>query len=389
MIVRRIVAMLAALLLAIQVVRNAVVLSLSGTQPAESAKIWSDHPTAELSLAMMEIAEATRFRRPVPLTAFELTADAARKEPLAPEPFLVRGVQAQIAGNEVLAERAFEAAQWREPRSLPAAYFLADRYFRAGNVRGGLGQVAALARLSPGGSATIGPYIAAYAQNRSNWPQLKSLLTANPALAGPALNVLAANVATTEAVLALADRRTDFRKADWFVRLLRTLVSAGEVARARTIWAEASRPKSGELIHDSTFSDKLSPAPFNWDLASSPVGLAERQPGGRLHVMFYGQEDGVLASQLLLLPPGIYRLSMRVVGDGDRASSLNWSIWCDKAAAPIASVTLDAAARGWRFKVPTGCSAQWLKLSGASGDISQQVDETIAGLKLERVQAGA
>jgi hypothetical protein len=119
------------------------------------------------------------------------------------------------------------------------------------------------------------------------------------------------------------------------------------------------------------------------------VGLAERQPGGRLHVLFYGQEDGILASQLLLLKPGPYRLSLQLLGDPVRAKALNWSIWCDKASGPIASVTLDGAARGWRFAVPQGCTAQWLKLSGSSGDISQQVDTTIAALKLEREGAGA
>jgi hypothetical protein len=53
-------------------------------------------------------------------------------------------------------------------------------------------------------------------------------------------------------------------------------------------------------------------------------------------------------------------------------------------------VTLDvAAARGWRFEVPAGCPAQWLKLSGASADISQQTDVTIGGLRLVKEQPGA
>ena len=80
---------------------------------------------------------------------------------------------------------------------------------------------------------------------------------------------------------------------------------------------------------------------------------------------------------------------MQLMGDPARAKMLNWSVWCDKAAAPIASATLDAAVRGWRFDVPSGCAAQWLKLSGSSADISQQVDMTIAGLRLERVNRGA
>jgi hypothetical protein len=53
-------------------------------------------------------------------------------------------------------------------------------------------------------------------------------------------------------------------------------------------------------------------------------------------------------------------------------------------------VTLDAAAqKGWQFSVPGGCRAQWVKLSGVSGDLPQQVDATVSALKLERVGDGA
>ncbi|HKP33533.1 MAG TPA: hypothetical protein VJT70_01970 [Sphingomicrobium sp.] len=389
MIVRRALVLIAAALLVAIVVRNAAVMMLAQSSPAEAAGIWRTHPAAEISLAMTEIARAARDRRPIPPSAFAMVGDAATKDPLAPEPFLVRGVQAQLAGNGALAERAFEAAQWRDPRSLPAAYFLADHYVREGDIGRGLSQIAALARLSPNGATTAGPYIAAFAANSANWPVLRKVFKRNPELAGPALNALASNIATVPAVLALADSNAKPSQAQWLAPLLATLTEAGQYAKARAIWAKASGARIDEPIHDARFTDKVAPPPFNWSLTSSAVGLAERQPGGRLHILFYGQEDGILATQLLLLKPGPYRLTMQLIGDRARARSLNWSIWCDKAPAPIASVTLEAAAsRGWSFNVPAGCPAQWLKLSGSSGDISQQVDETIGGLKLERM-AGA
>jgi hypothetical protein len=389
MIVRRALVLITAALLAATVVRNAAVKMPAQSSPVGAAGVWPTHPTAEISFAMTEIARAARDRRPVPPSAFALIGDAATKDPLAPEPFLVRGVQAELAGKGALAQRAFEAAQWRDPRSLPAAYFLADRYVRAGDVERGLRQIAALARLSPNGATTAGPYIAAFAANSANWPVLRKVFRSNPELAGPALNALASNIATVPAVLALTDPSTKASQAQWLAALLNTLTEAGQYARARAIWAKASGARTDEVIHDARFTDKVAPPPFNWSLTSSAVGLAERQPGGRLHVLFYGQEDGILATQLLLLKPGPYRLTMQLIGDPARARSLNWSVWCDKAPAPIDSVTLEAAAAGgWRFKVPAGCAAQWLKLSGASGDISQQVDETIGALKLERT-AGA
>jgi hypothetical protein len=390
--VRTVIAIIAALLIAVQVVRNAAVLALAGTRPAEAARVWNGHPASELGLALTQIAEASRGRHAVPASAFALGADAAQKDPLAPEPFLVRGVQAQVAGDGTVAQRAFEAAQWRDPRSLPAAYFLADRYLRSGQAASGLREVAALARLSPDGGTAASPYLAQYASNPANWPALRALFQANPQLSHPVLVALAGNISTVPAVLALAQPGDKAGAAQWLPPLLDTVTTAGAYAKARAIWAQATgaRIQPGQLLYDSSFSDRSAPPPFNWRLTTSSVGLAERQPGGRLHVLFYGQEDGTLANQLLVLQPGVYRLSIKLMGDPARAHVLTWSLWCDKSAEPAASVTLDvAAARGWQFQVPNGCGAQWLKLSGSSSDMPQQTDVTIAALRLEKVATGA
>jgi len=389
MIARTIVVVLAAGLLMVQIVRNAVVASDASRNPDRAARLWSGHPAVEISGAMAAIARAARGHRAVPASAFEALRHASVQEPLAPEPFLVRGVEAELSGDALTAERAFQAAQWRDPRSLSAAYFLADRYLRAGDVGRGLPQVATLARLARGGTSTVAPYLAAYARSPGNWPALRSLFAAHPELAGPALTQLAKSARSAPAVLALADPRQKAGDAPWLAPLLNSLIVAGDYGRAQAIWARAAGVHAGPYLYDASFSDKSSPPPFNWALTSSAVGLAERQAGGRLHIIFYGQDDGILATQLLLLLPGRYRLSMQLMGDAARARSLNWSIWCDKAAEPISSVTIDAAARGWQFTVPQGCRAQWLRLSGAAGELPQQADATIAGLKLEKAGAGA
>jgi hypothetical protein len=390
MAVRAVVAIVAALLIAVQVVRNAAVSAWADAKPAAAAEAWGGHPASELGLAMTEIARSSRSRQPVPQWAFAMVADAADEAPLAPEPFLVRGVQASIAGDGAAAQRDFEAAQWRNPRSLPAAYFLADRYFRAGDVANGMREAAALARLSPDGGTAAVPFLAQYATSTANWPALRSLFVINPPLARPVLMKLAQDIRTVPAALALAGP-AEMGNQPWLVQAVYTLIDAGDYAAARNAWGKAAGAgaQSAELLHDANFRDKISPPPFNWQLTSSTVGLAERQ-GGRLHVLFYGGEDGTLASQLLLLPPGNYRLSLRLAGDPARAHSLTWALWCDKTAQPLASITLDvAAARGWQFQVPAGCPAQWLKLSGVSADVPQQVDLAIDGMTLSKVSSGA
>ena len=392
MIVRSLIAVAAAVLVGAQVVRNAAVLGLAETNPAEASHMWRNHPTTEISGAMTEIARAARYRRAVPTSVFASMADAAEREPLAAEPFLVRGVRAELSGDGATAQHAFEAAQWRDPRSLSAAHFLADRYFRLGDANRVLREIAALSRLSPSGAVTVAPYIAAYAARPANWPILRQLFRDNPDLAGAALTVLARNASTAPAVLALADQRQALTSAPWLASLLNTLAEAGKYAQAHDIWAQAAgvQARPGELLHDFAFTDRSSPPPFNWVLTSSRVGLAERQPGGRLHVIFHGQEDGFLATQLLLLPPGAYRLSMQLLGDPARARALSWSVWCDRASGPLVSARADVvAARGLRFQVPAGCTAQWIKLAGASSDTPQLIDLTIARLKLEKATPGA
>ena len=151
MIVRGVVVVILALLLAAQVVRDAAVAALAPLRPTSAAKFWAGHPSAEISLALAEIGAASRDRKPIDPHVFRLIDDAVVKSPLAPEPFLVRGVQAQIARDADAAKAAFLAAQWRDPRSMPAAYFLASYYLGHGALLDGLKQTTILARLSPNG----------------------------------------------------------------------------------------------------------------------------------------------------------------------------------------------------------------------------------------------
>lgn len=379
-----------AFLIAVQVVRNAAVGALSETRPFEAAAVWPGHPQAELGAAMTSIGVAARLGQPVGKAVFDQVGDAAKKAPLAAEPYLIRGVQARLAGNAELARRAFESAEWRDPRSLPARYFLADHYLRLGDVRRGLSEFAALARMAPNGIGSVTPYVASYARNPARWPQLKALFRSDPNLGETALAALAQDPANSDAVLALADPAHRSATSPWLPALLQSLVSAGQYQRARTIWADVAAvgPRANQLLFDAGFADAVTPAPFNWTLTSSTVGLAERQGGGRLHVIYYGQEEGTLASQLLVLPPGRYALAMRVMGGGDRAASLRWTLTCANAQAPFATISLDALSKGpLVFDVPAGCGAQRLEVAGSSSDIPQQADVTIDQLSLTRAKA--
>jgi hypothetical protein len=383
-IVRRLIAIFLGLLLAVQVSRNAAVSALADRHPATAAKVWAAHPSVQIPLALSQIGTAARERRSIGQDTFAMIDEAAEKAPLSPEPFLVRGVQAQMEGEGHAAKEAFLAAQRRDPRSLAAAYFLADYYFRAGDPLTGLKQAALLAKLSPNGTSAVAPFVAAYAQNRSNWPQIRALFRSDKGLEDDVLAALALDAGNSGAILALAD--ADHRKPDspWLRVLLQKLVAERDYRKARTIWTSiAGGSARDEQIYDGGFATPRAPPPFNWDLTSSTVGLAERQAGKGLHVIFYGNQDGVLATELMLLPPGAYRLQMQLLGAPLHPELLTWSIRCDKSEQPIASADISrAAVGGLVFQVPEACAAQWLELTGRSEDISQQSEVTIAGLRL-------
>lgn len=376
---RRLLVLILALLLGAQVIRSSAVTALAERNPDLAVRIWPDHPTAEISFGMIEIGKTARRNQQAPPAAFAMMADSARKAPLAPEPFFVRGVQAQLSGNQHEAIQAFSAAAARDPRSLAGHYLLADALLRTGDAGPGLREVGILARLAPAGVASVAPYVTAYAKDRRNWVQLHELFKSNPALEGTVLTALAADASNADMVLELANDRKP--GTQWLPTLLNSLVAARKYEKAREIWANAAHVRNaiGQL-YDGNFAETAAPAPFNWALMSSGVGLAERGPRGGLHVIYYGREDGLLARQLLLLRAGEYRLSMSSAGN---ARALTWSVRCDGAQAPIAAVPVKlAGTRPWNFTVPTGCPAQWLELSGVAADVVRQSEVTIRYLQL-------
>lgn len=312
--------------------------------------------------------------------------EASRKEPLAPEPFLVRGIEAQLAGDQALAERAFVRAELRDARSVPARYFLADQYFRTGRTAAGLREISSLARMIPTGVGSLAPYIGEYAADRANWPQLRALFRSDPQLEDAVLSGLAADPKNADLILALAMPRQE-QRLGWPATLIARLVNAGEFQKAYEVWAMMTRRATLKrpFVFDPDFHGSTAPPPFNWSFASSTLGFAEALGRGRLHVLFYGREDGPLASQLLLLKPGAYRLTMQVSGDMGHAHSLAWTITCLPNHERLLTFSLDQAAKakGAGFEVPAeGCAAQQLELDGAAPDLPQQAEVTISGFDL-------
>lgn len=389
--VRAIVVIVIALLAIAHIVRNAFVLAYSSEAPQKAAAAWPSHPDVLFKTALEDIARAAAAGQPVPREQIDAIYAAAARAPLAPEPFLVRGVEAQLAGNQQLAERAFEAARLRDPRSLAAHYFLADHYLRTNQADAGLTELARLMRLVPNSIVSVAPYYAKYAQAPGGAERVKAMLRAHPEFETDVLSALATDAANADLILNLASGRGASLgdSPGWHGKLVESLVAAREYSKARAVWAKLSGQQvtAEQGLFDPEFSGKKAPPPFNWTLLSTASGLAEGQGEGRLHIIYYGRENATLASQTLTLKPGRYRFGFQVEGSSQDLSSLAWKLTCLPSKRTIVAIGLTAGRRpaSGGFEVPSDCPAQKLELSGAAPEFPQTVDVTIRGLSVTRV----
>jgi hypothetical protein len=389
---RTIAVALIALLAIWQVVRTAYVEAYAADEPMKGAALWPSHPDVLLRTALAEIAGAAAAGRPVPRTRINAIYAAASVAPLAPEPFLVRGVDAELAGNPVLAGRAFEAARRRNPRSLAAHYFLADHYLRTNQPAAGLAELARLTRLVPDGIGSVAPYYARYAKEAGGAEGMREVLRVHPEFAPEVLSVLAADAANADLVLYLAGdlRNSSGESPLWHGRLIEALVTAGQFQKARAVWSKLSGESlADDGLFDPRFSGKKAPSPFNWSLLSNASGLAEAQGDGRLHIIYYGRDNATLASQTLTLRPGRYRLSFKIDGSSKALSSLAWKLSCLPPNRPVFSLGLPAngGQAAGEFSIGGDCPAQQLVLTGTSPDFPETVDATLRELSLTRISS--
>lgn len=355
------------------------------------APAFGSHPEALTHRAMGEIGTAAARGGSVPPSAREAILEVARKAPLAPAPFLVEGTIAEMAGDPSRAERLFLAARIRNPRSQGARYFLADRYLKTNRILPGLVEMGALARLSEKASQPLIPALAAYARSPGAVAELRRFFELSPATRDRTLSFLAEDARNAPLVLALApEPRPGAPKADWHGRMIQSMVTAGDYAGAHALWRRISGVAQGGLLYNPQFRETSAPPPFNWQFASGASGVAEPSGGGGLDVIYYGREEVALATQLLRLAPGRYRLAMRVEG-ALRASGLAWGVVCVPGNGALLRLPIGANTKGavaGAFAVPAaGCPVQVLELRGRPGESSQTAQLTIFDLKLEPLAA--
>jgi tetratricopeptide (TPR) repeat protein len=376
--------------MAVEVARITVANASADENPARSAWLAPFSPPALVSTAMSEVGSAAAAGQDVSHSTLQRLKLAAGAAPLQPEPFLVHGAIAERTGDLARARSLLEMARWRDPRSPAALYLLADVWLREGNIVQGLRQLALMSRIMPATSVQLVPALAEFARAPRASETLDSILRTNPELRRPLLIALAADPANADLVLALSGPERGSAEPQslvWKSRLLRGLVQRGDYDHAYAIWREFAGLPAGfsALLFNGDFKVVAAPAPFNWTFSSGGAGIAE-PANGKLRVLFYGNAEQALASQLLLLKPGNYELRAPVNGN-PAPGALSWTVTCGSGGRPIMDVPLTSSATGIRFAVPADCPSQMFQLMGHLEDMPQNSDVQIGRIQLERVGA--
>ena len=209
--------------------RDAIVRSSLPDQPNQALAAWPGHPAAVIAQGMYAIGEAAKLHRPVGDDLTWPLIDSVRHSPLSIEPFLVAGVKAQTAGNEMAAGELFSAAAKRDPRAAAPHLFMSAHYNKIGQGTLALIELGKLVNLVPGAAGQLASKIALSVQQAGGLPVVRSLVAQNPELRDDVMLAMATDPRNLGFVLGL---RTPTSSHDWQPVMMESLIRAGDFGRA-------------------------------------------------------------------------------------------------------------------------------------------------------------
>ena len=381
-------ALLAAALLGFLIYRYSVTSALLEASPQLAATVAPEHPDVILALAFDELQLSGD-----PSAATEADALAAfRRAPLSEVPMLIAARRAVDREDGARAERLVSEAARRNPRSRYALLLKLDQQVRSGRAAEAAGTMAVLTRSFPDAGPLLTAQLALMAANPETRGAVREVMATDPQLRAAVLEQLARQGADADTILDLAGQPEGGTPA-WQRILLERLVDRGDVAEAQRVWQRLSgvRPPDPPGIYDPDFAGLPGAPPFNWNLETSGEGFAERADRG-LHGEYYGRGNARMASQLLVLPPGTYRLSFTADGRAESEDGkIAMTVSCHPGTLtgleiPITDVGGSPSEFEAEFTVPaSGCPGQWLRVEGSVSEFPKDQQVTIRQLRIERV----
>jgi hypothetical protein len=347
---------------------------------------------AAAALAALILVQAALTLRP---PSQSLTAEQeVSRDPLDLPALRTLGVDLYLANQMDRAEAIFAFVARQTWRDGPTDGWLMGRRLEQHRYAEAMAFADAMLRQDGGGATrpVIFPALSATIDDPAARAALVARLSASPWWRDSFLRGLADQPTTagTRAVLSALAAGPAPPSPSEYVPFINRLAASGDYGEALDAWRAIARRGDPDeaYLRDGGFSQVSDGAPFGWRPAngvgvSSEVGAAPDDPSRRvLRVDYDGFSRPTLPAQLLVLPPGRFRVTWRErsQGGGDTIQ-LAWRIRCSDAAGATLAQADEGASGGvgqepgqWRpmamdVVVPAGgCPAQWLELAASPGE---------------------
>lgn len=381
----RAVIVLGCLIAAGTVLRPGLARLIGRADPALAATVAPNDARVAIAAAKAAIEGGETPQAPA---AAALSRRALARDATLPAAIEMRALQAAAAGDHAREARLFALSDSISRRSLPTRLWRIQQSVDRGDVAGALEEFDIALRTSSAAQPILFPVLAQASED--------------PALAGPIAALLDRpqewglvflNYAMTEGgaatgaadvVLRMKNRRP-IADSGADETLVGRLVAEKDFARARRVH-DAFHPSGSDLVQDADFSDDAG-FPFGWTLIQEGDRGAQRSlVDGRPALAYQASASGSgqVASQLLTLAPGDYRLATTTAAaDDDGAARAFWTLTC--AEGPQIAL-LDQPARGAAatdLNVPPDCDGQWLALNLRPGELPDHAG-SVASVRVAR-----
>lgn len=343
-------------LLALQALTN------SGGNAPNWASAWNGFRLAETSLSHIGARiEENQVVTSIDPRAIELAKKAYLREPFASDAHFILGLT-----DETNQGRLYQASREIDPRNQLTGLALLQYAATSGDLPAMLNLMDRLSRIDPTLAGEIVGALSNSLEDPAALPVLEASLRAQPHWASAFWKSVPADEKKLDNYLLLRDRVRPPLEEEANARLIRALVRSG-----RHDLAFAIRDR---LARDSNFP------PLDWELATSRQARA-RLEKGEFKIFVEADWEGELATRLVKLEPGQYKIAARVI-PGQGTGIITAHLRCTSANEKShLKAELKSGFEVW--EVPEGiCNYAWLSIRGSAWGSATSFRATIRGFSL-------
>lgn len=366
---------LVAVFTAWQILAVAEARALAESAP-EEALLWRPQdPRALGYLAERTFTDAAAGGRSVAQARDDARA-ALRASPLEVRALRVLGWVADDAGDDRRALRLMSLAASRSQRDVSSHLWMFHNRLKARDYNTAFAHGDALMRHGGTLRETAVLMASAAGADDAAAAALTRRLQTGPVWRGMFVRELAASQdpdVTLSILLAVKEAGATIRPEESSA-LANRLFRVGRPREAYLAWVLLLPPAGYDVldnVYDGGFEGPEAAGPFAWTLPrrGSEVGAAPGRGGRALIAQTGVGKDQVLARQMMVLTPGLYRLSVEARLESMGGGGMEWAVSCpDGPKGWIGRLTVpdsgDWSPASTTFAVPAGCDIQRLELRG-------------------------